>query len=164
MVGYFSLVLGAAVIYVLLDFSFDLRPPRVQSSYHFSLGEFPPDQPRILRQDNLAILVIRRSRETIARLEQEDDSLQDPLSRRSNQPVYAANSLRSRQPEWFVSYAVGTDLGCSLEVLPGELREICGAARYDFAGRALDGDKTFRNLPIPDYNFTGDFSSLTIRP
>ena len=164
LIGYFGLVLATAVLYVLLDFSFDWRPPRVQSSYHFSLDEIPPDRPRILHQDSLAILVIRRSAETVARLEQGGGGLQDPLSRDSNQPAYAGNALRSRDPEWFVSYAVGTDLGCSLEDATGELREICGNARYDFAGRALDGARKFRNLPIPDYNFAADFSSLTIRP
>ena len=164
LVGYLGLLLAAAVLYVLLDFSFDLRPPAVQSSYRFSLGEIARDQPRILRRDNLSILVIRRSAQTIARLERGGGVLQDPRSRDSSQPGYAGNSLRSRDPEWFVSYAIGTDLGCGLEVLSGELKEVCGNARYDFAGRALAGNKRFRNLPIPDYNFAGDFSSLTIKP
>ena len=164
LVSYFGLLLIAALVYVLLDFAIDLRPPQVQSSYRFSLGELVEDRPSILRRDNLSILVIRRSAATIDRLQQAASDLQDPLSRDSRQPAYANNRLRSRRPDWFVSYAIGTDLGCALEVMTTELKEICGEARYDFAGRAITGNRVFQNLSIPDYNFASDFSSLTIKP
>lgn len=158
------MLLAAGIGLMLLDFAIDLRPSGVQDSYYFKLGKVALDQPRILRQDNLAIVVIRRSAATVARLRQGGASLQDPDSRDSRQPAYARNTLRSKIPEWFVSYAIGTDLGCPLEAEADSLKEICGSARYDFAGRALAADKSFRNLPIPDYNFAGDFSRLTIKP
>jgi len=161
---YFALAGVAAVVYVLLDFAIDIRPPAVQSSYRFEIGALEFDQPRILRQDNLSILVIRRSAATIDRLERAGDALQDGASSYGHQPDYARNPLRSRYPQYFVSYATGTDLGCRLQVFDSELGEICGSARYDFAGRALRGTKKFPNLSIPDYTFTSDFSSLTVYP
>ena len=161
---YFALVIAAAVVYVLLDFAIDTRPPAVQASYRFSIEALEPDQARILRQDNLSILLIRRSAATIDALEQSVESLQDGASRYSHQPDYADNPLRSRHAEYFVSYAIGTDLGCGLEILESGLREICGRAHYDFAGRALQGANKFPNLMIPDYTFTSNFSSLTIYP
>jgi len=161
---YFGLAIAAAVFYVLFDFAIDVRPPQVQSSYQFRLRDLVVDQARVLRQDNLSILVIRRSPALIAGLEQATANLQDPDSRRSRQPGFAENALRSRHPELFVSYAIGTDLGCPLRVDGFELVEICGRARYDFAGRALRGDGEFQNLGIPDYNFSDDFNTLTIRP
>lgn len=164
MVKYLGLVLLAAIVYVLLDFSIDIRPSQVQGSYRFSLGELPQDQVQILRRDNLSILVIRRSATTIARLEQGSANLQDPDSLRSRQPGFAKNPLRSKHPDLFVSYAVGTDLGCGLEAVQQDLKEICSNARYDFAGRALRGNNEFQNLVVPDYNFTNNFSNLTIRP
>lgn len=164
LVKYFGLALALAVVYVMLDFAIDFRPPGVQSSYFFSLDEVDLDRPRILRQDNLSIVVIRRSPQMRARLDGNAAGLQDADSRDSVQPDYARNPLRSRNPEWFVGYAIGTDFGCPLEILAETLREVCGDAAYDFAGRALEGGKSFRNLTIPDYNFTRDFSSLTIRP
>jgi hypothetical protein len=164
LVKYFGLVIVAAILYVLLDFAIDVRPPQVQSSYQFRLRDLVVDQARILRQDNLSILVIRRSPALISRLEQATANLQDPESRLSRQPGFAENALRSGQPEIFVSYAIGTDLGCPLRVDGSELVEICGKARYDFAGRALRGDGEFQNLGIPDYNFSDDFNTLTIRP
>ena len=159
-----SAVLGVAVLYVLVDFAIDIRPPRVQSSYQFKIKNLTPDVPVFLRQDNLVIVVIARSAASITGLQRATANLQDPDSRRSNQPAFATNALRSRQAEYFVSYAIGTDLGCGLEILESGLREICGRAHYDFAGRALQGANKFPNLMIPDYTFTSNFSSLTINP
>ena len=149
---------------MLLDFAIDIRPSGVQDSYRFEIGPLLDDQPRILRRDNLSILVLRRSAATIARLRETTAGLQDPQSRRSSQPAWANNPLRSRLPELFVSYATGTDYGCGLEIAASTVKEICGSARYDFAGRALAGDRQFPNLIIPDYNFSDDFRYLTIRP
>jgi hypothetical protein len=159
-----SAILGMAVLYVLVDFAIDIRPPRVQSSYHFKIRTLTPDVPTFLRQDNLVIVVIARSAASIAGLKQVVVNLQDPESRRSNQPAFATNTLRSRHAEYFVGYAIGTHLGCVLEAFERGLREICSNAGYDYAGRALQGENKFRNLAIPDYNFSNDFNTLTIRP
>jgi len=159
-----SLLVVAAVLYVLLDFAIDVRPATIQASYRFNVGALAVDEVRILRQDNLSILVMRRSAATLAALMQAGESLQDPDSRYSHQPDDADNPLRSRHAEYFVSYAVGTDLACALTVFASELREGCGSARYDFAGRAFEGANKFQNLSIPDYNFDDNFSTLTINP
>jgi hypothetical protein len=160
----FSVILIAAVLFVLLDFAIDLRPSTIQSSYRFNVGELSADEVKVLRQDNLSILVVRRSAQTIAQLQKTTDQLQDAESGNSRQPEYARNVLRSRHPQYFVSYALGTDLGCTLTILQDGLQEICGKARYDLAGRALKGENEFSNLSIPDYNFTNNFSTLTINP
>lgn len=164
LVRYFVLAFGAALVFIFVDFAIDLRPPRVHSSYQFKLAELPHDQARILRQDNLSVLVIRRSAETIAALGRDLSRLQDPESQRSHQPEFASNLLRSRHPEYFVGYAIGTDLGCSLEVGASTVNESCSQARYDFAGRALQGDNKFLNLAVPEYTFSDNFQILTIRP
>ncbi len=93
----FLAVLGVAVVYVLVDFAIDIRPPAVQSSYHFKIESLTPDVPAFLRQDNLVIVVIARSAASIAGLKQADANLQDPESRLSHQPAFATNALRSRQ-------------------------------------------------------------------
>jgi ubiquinol-cytochrome c reductase iron-sulfur subunit len=160
----FSFVLIAAVLFVLFDFAFDWRPSTIQSSYRFNVGELAADEVKVLRHDNLSILVVRRSPQAIAHLQEATDQLQDPESDESRQPEYARNTLRSRHPQYFVSYALGTDLGCTLKVLQDSLQEICGRARYDLAGRALKGEHKFSNLSIPDYNFTNNFRTLTINP
>jgi len=161
---YFALAIAAAVTYVLFDFAIDVRPPSIHASYRFSVPALGIDEARILRQDNLSILVMRRSAATISALEQSPVALQDVDSRYSHQPDYARNPLRSRYAEYFVSYAIGTDLGCTLQVQETQLREICGGARYDFAGRAIEAANKFQNLTIPDYTFSDNFNSLVVRP
>jgi len=153
------------IVYVFLDFAIDLRPAEIQTSYRLSIGDIPVDQPQWFRQDNLNVLVIRRSDSLINSLSQSKRDLQDPESKKSHQPEYAANRLRARNAGYFVSYALGTDLGCTLiQVDAYILGEVCGDARYDFAGRALSSKIQFQNLVIPDYNFSHDFKSLIIRP
>ena len=163
-VKYLAVVFGLVLCYVFLDSLIDFRPAGIHDSYQFKLPRLIADKPVFLRQDNLVVVVLRRSGEVITGLQRDVENLQDPESKKSKQPRYATNRLRSRYPEYFVSYAFGTDLGCKLEEVVGEFKEICGSARYDFAGRALTAENKFSNLVIPDYNFTNDFNTLTIKP
>ena len=163
-VKYCGWAFAAAVLYVLVDFSIDSRPPGVHSSYQFSLGNPGEDQVVFLQQDNLVLVVIRRSSATIADLRRTSDGLQDPDSRTSHQPDYAHNRLRSRHAEYFVGLGFGTHLGCRLRAEGDMLAEICSEARYDFAGRALRGSGNFRNLDVPEYSFSNNFNTLTIVP
>ena len=154
-----------ALIFVLVDFTVDIRPAEIHSSYRFTLPPTPLDKPVWLRQDNLTVLLIRRSKPLIEALKNSSNKLQDADSDSSRQPDYAKNSLRSRNEQYFVAYGLGTDLGCPLKSDAGNtLRETCGSASYDYAGRAIDGKTRFLNLRIPDYNFNRDFSVLIVRP
>ncbi len=158
-------LLGLGLLFVLADFTIDLTPSAVHSSYRFTLTQIPLDQPIWLRQDNLTVLLVHRSKQVIADLKKHRKDLQDPNSDSSRQPGYAKNILRSRNEQYFVAYGLGTDLGCSLEAgIEYTLRESCGVARYDYAGRAIRGKSRFLNLRIPDYTFNHDFSILTVEP
>ncbi|MFT5665675.1 MAG: hypothetical protein ACI9JR_003084 [Gammaproteobacteria bacterium] len=155
------------ILIVLTDYAIDIRPSSVHASYHFSLdsSNMPVDQPIWLRQDNLSILLIKRSNQLINQLRESAAHLQDRNSDSSRQPPDARNILRSRHKTYFVSYAMGTDFACPLELQDAQLlKETCGVAQYDFAGRALAGENQFQNLAIPDYTFNADFSFLTITP
>ena len=155
---------AAAILFVLFDFMIDLRPSGVHESYRFRMPDLVIDQPVILRQDNLAILLIERSPETILALEQARTGLQDADSSRSRQPDWAHNPWRSRESRLFVAFALGTHFGCPLEIDDGEIGETCSDARYDFAGRALTGTETFQNLSVPDYTLSADAATLIIKP
>ncbi len=160
----FSVVLGIGLVYVLLDFAIDFRPPAVDSSYRFTLPALEFDEPVILRQDNLSLVVIRRSTAILGAIESESSLLQDPDSGSSRQPDDVDRRHRAREAEYFVAYAMGTDFGCPLAVDERVLREVCGSARYDFAGRALRGQRQFPNLTVPAYNFSADRKILTVYP
>lgn len=162
---YLSVILLLAILYVSFDFLIDLRPPGIYSSYRFTLRELPIDQPVWLKQDNLSIVLILRSRQLIETLKQPDYNLQDAASESSRQPEYAKNPLRSRHETYFVAYGRGTNLECPLKLREGSvLRETCSTAQYDFAGRAQTGKNRFQNLTIPDYTFNDNFTQLTINP
>ena len=155
-----------AVLYVVLDYSIDFRPSGVYSSYEFQLDDLSEDQPVWLQQDNLTILLIKRSDKTIqSLLDGSRHRLQDEGSAGSSQPSFAANRLRSSDSRFFVSYGFGTHLGCPLVLKSsGLVGEVCSDAQYDFAGRAIASKNRFQNLSIPDYNFSEDYKTLTIRP
>ena len=162
---YLTALLALALIYVFVDFAVDVRPPAVLSSYRFKINQIPLDQPVWLRKNNLTVLLIRRSKQMIAELKKGRKDLHDSNSDYSHQPDYAKHPLRSRSPQYFVAYGIGTDLGCPLEVgVEYTLRESCGTASYDYAGHAIRGDNRFLNLRVPDYTFNHDFSVLIVRP
>ena len=158
-------LLALAMLFVLVDFSIDVRPPAIHSSYRFALPQIFPDQPVWLIQDNLTVLLIHRSKRVIEDIRKRKKDLQDANSNLSRQPVYTKNTLRSRDERYFVAYGLGTDLGCPLKQdIEHTLRESCGTARYDYAGRAIVGNSRFLNLRIPDYTFNQTFSVLTVNP
>ena len=163
-VKYGAWLIVAAVFYVLFDFAIDVRPAGIHSSYRFSVATLNPDEPVVLQQDNLSIVVIRRSASTIERLRTSVDDLLDPESRESRQPSMTNQRLRSHHEEYFVAFALGTHLGCPLQVAGDLLTETCSKASYDFAGRALKGNGDFRNLDVPEYSFSDQFRTLTIKP
>ncbi len=160
----FGVILAAAVLFVLIDFAVDVRPPAVQSSYRFQLPELPLDEPVILRQDNLQLVVIRRSPALLQQLRAAENDLQDAESKRSRQPAGVDPRHRAHHAAYFVAYAIGTDFGCPLLIESDSLRESCGKARYDFAGRALRAETRFPNLSIPDYNLGPERKILTVFP
>lgn len=159
-----SVLLSVAIAYVLLDFAIDIKPAAIQNAYRFSLKAIEFDRPVVLRQDNLQVLIIRRSQSLQQSLRGSTRELQDRESNNSHQPAAAKNTLRSVHPEYYVSYAIGTDFGCPLKFSANLITEVCGNASYDFAGRAIKADSRFQNLSIPDYTFSDNFKLLTIKP
>jgi len=158
-------LLALAILFVLVDFSVDVRPAAIHSSYRFRLPQLSLDQPVWLIEDNLTILLIHRSKQVIEDIKNSKIDLQDANSNLSHQPIYAKNTLRSRDERYFVAYGLGTDLGCPLvEDIEHTLRESCSMARYDYAGRAINGNSRFLNLRIPDYTFDQYFNVLTVIP
>jgi len=83
-----------------------------------SLADLEPGMMKRLVWEARPVLIYRRTSEQILSLDEPNDRLRDPASTKSEQPTWAVQALRSRNPEWFVAIAVGTDLGCSVDYLP----------------------------------------------
>jgi ubiquinol-cytochrome c reductase iron-sulfur subunit len=112
------------------------------------------------------VWVLRRTEHMLKRLETVRDDLADPDSKvGSQQPKYARNATRSRQPELFVAVGLCTHLGCvpgyrpepeSLQPgWPGGFYCPCHGSRFDLAGRVYRGSPAPTNLVVPAYRFAG---------
>jgi len=109
------------------------------------------------------IYVVRRTPDMVARIAGHDADLKDPNSDQSDQPAYAKNPLRSRNPEFLVLIGTCTHLGClpKQRFAAGELYPSwpggffcpCHGSRFDLAGRVFDGSPASLNLRVPPYSY-----------
>jgi ubiquinol-cytochrome c reductase iron-sulfur subunit len=115
------------------------------------------------------VYVVRRTTEILGMLEGLSDRLKDPANgNKEQQPAYADNLQRSRQPELLVLLGVCTHLGCApkffAEVKPepfdadwkGGFFCPCHGSRFDMSGRVFNGSPAADNLVVPPYSFEGD--------
>lgn len=112
------------------------------------------------------IFVVRRTQEALTALSTlGDDVLQDPNSEQPEQPVYAQNEYRSREPEILVLVGLCPHLFCSptprLAIRPepfeanwkGGFYCPCHGSKFDMAGRVYDGSPASRNMEVPPYYY-----------
>ncbi|MBK8454370.1 MAG: ubiquinol-cytochrome c reductase iron-sulfur subunit [Thiofilum sp.] len=120
------------------------------------------------------VWVVHRTEEMLANLASNDKSLRDPESLvKEQQPDYAQNPYRSRDPNYLVLVGICTHLGCSPtyrpEVAPADLGADwkggwycpCHGSRFDLAGRVYKNVPAATNLVVPPYYFK-DESTLLI--
>jgi len=93
------------------------------------------------------------------------DQRQLVVMRYSSQMQLKLFSTTQGSPQYLVAYALGTYLGCPLDVVDGELlKESCSTAHYDFAGKPAGDNQNFTALRVPVYNFCPDYSCINLRP
>jgi ubiquinol-cytochrome c reductase iron-sulfur subunit len=115
------------------------------------------------------IFVLRRTEETLQNLAKLNDQLADPASeRQSQQPDYAQNEHRSRNPEFLIIVGICTHLGCSPKVRMAAKPEPfdenwlggffcpCHGSRFDLAGRVFSGVPAPSNLLVPPHYYESD--------
>lgn len=114
------------------------------------------------------VQVVRRSQETLERLDEVRDRLRDPDSSESDQPPYATNPYRSLKPEYLVLVLVCTHLGCSPQFRPdpgdsalgpnwpGGYLCACHGSRFDMAGRVFRNVPAPLNMEVPPHRFADD--------
>jgi ubiquinol-cytochrome c reductase iron-sulfur subunit len=114
------------------------------------------------------VWVVRRTEKSLEDMKTLDSKLSDPNSQAPQQPAYAQNAHRSRNPEFLVAVGICTHLGCSPtfrpDVAPADLGPdwvggfycACHGSRFDLAGRVYKGVPAPTNLVIPPYQFLSD--------
>lgn len=114
------------------------------------------------------IFVVRRTPEALAALATLDGDLQDPDSAQPEQPDYAANPHRSRDPEVLILVGLCPHLFCSptprLAIRPepfeanwkGGFYCPCHGSKFDLAGRVYNGSPASRNMEVPPHYYETD--------
>jgi ubiquinol-cytochrome c reductase iron-sulfur subunit len=110
------------------------------------------------------VWILRRTKEMVDTLSQQDGELRDPQSQEAaQQPSYAQNAVRSIRPEILVLLGVCTHLGCSpkrkdpsVELQYGGFYCPCHGSKFDFAGRVYKGVPAPLNLEVPPHFYEGE--------
>ena len=114
------------------------------------------------------VFVIRRTPSALSVLDENVSRLADPDSESSEQPDYATNSHRSRQPEIGVYLGLCTHLGCSPKyygkVQPESFESNwkggffcpCHGSKFDLAGRVEKNLPAPTNLAVPPHFYESD--------
>ncbi|MDR9467365.1 ubiquinol-cytochrome c reductase iron-sulfur subunit [Marinospirillum sp.] len=135
------------------------------------VSKLEPGQQMTVEWRGKPVWIVNRTQDMLDNLEQVEERLSDPTStERSNlqQPQYAQNQYRSRNPQYLVVIGICTHLGCSPtyrpEVAPSDLGEDwvggffcpCHGSRFDLAGRVYSGMPAPTNLEVPPYSFESE--------
>lgn len=112
------------------------------------------------------VWVVNRTQAMLDNLAKNDANLRDPSSSiATQQPTYAQNLYRSRNPQYLVLVGICTHLGCSPtyrpELAPDDLGVAwnggwycpCHGSRFDLAGRVFKNVPAATNLVVPPYYF-----------
>jgi ubiquinol-cytochrome c reductase iron-sulfur subunit len=116
------------------------------------------------------VWIVRRTKEMLESVRENDDKVADPNSRRHPDytPPYARNEYRSRKPEYLVVVGICTHLGCSpvakfkAEPEPfesdwkGGFYCPCHGSLFDLAGRVYKNKPAPDNLLVPPYTYLSD--------
>lgn len=112
------------------------------------------------------VWVVRRSADSLAKIDAVATELRDPESEKSIQPAFAKNAHRSLKPEYLVMVGVCTHLGCAPLYKPnagaitpdwqGGFFCPCHGSRFDMSGRVFKSVPAPTNLEVPPYRFLSD--------
>lgn len=114
------------------------------------------------------VFVVKRTAEALATLANQTEKLADPDSESSEQPSYAQNKHRARNPEIGVYLGLCTHLGCSPKYYGAVQPEAfesdwqggffcpCHGSKFDLAGRVEKNLPAPTNLTVPPHYFETD--------
>lgn len=167
-----SVVGGAAALGAAVPFVASMLPSErakaAGAPVEVDLSRIAPGQLEVVEWRGKPVWVIRRTPEMLASLKVAEARLSDPASEASEQPEYAENEFRSKQPELMVMEGVCTHLGCSPQLRTSEAKAEMGAdwaggfycpchgSKFDYAGRVFRGAPAPTNLKVPPYSFVSE--------
>ena len=164
---------GAAVIATAIPFIKGMLPSErtkvAGGTVAVNLEKVEPGKQVTIKWRGRPVWILHRTQQMLTNLERLNAQLRDPYSEvESQQPPYGQNLWRSINPDYFVSVALCTHLGCvpkyRPDISPGDLGSgwlggyfcPCHGSRFDLAGRVYKGVPAPTNLVIPPHHYSGD--------
>lgn len=138
-----------AVFWVVFEYIFigSSRAIPIQKFIKIHLSEFKPSGIKIIQKQEIPFVLIHRSKATISQLKQS----------------YLDNPLRSISEEYFISLAIGSDLGCVVtQYQNDQLKESCSYTFYDQSGRVLNKQLAPLIVPKMSYNEVTQYYNITL--
>lgn len=133
------------------------------------ISKLAPGEMMVVEWRGKPVWILHRSPEMLASLEKAAPRLLDPESRAaSQQPEYARNLHRSRNPALFVAVGICTHLGCSPSSAfqagnpalgadwPGGFLCPCHGSTFDLAGRVYQNKPAPSNLEVPPHYYLSE--------
>lgn len=162
-----SAVGGAAAVGAAVPFAASMWPSEraraAGAPVEVDLSRVAPGELNVIEWRGKPVWVLKRTKEMLESLKKVEPRLSDPESKASDQPKYAENEYRSRNPDLLVLVGVCTHLGCSPQEKPAEAKAEMGAdwpggfycpchgSKFDMAGRVFSGSPAPLNLVVPPY-------------
>jgi len=164
---------GAGVVAGAVPFLSSWQPSAraraIGAPVEVDIGDMQPGDRKTVQWQGKPVWILRRSDDMLDELSGLENALRDPHSEVADQqPQYAQNEYRAREPEYLVVIGLCTHLGCSPTYLePGEENDIsgewhggffcpCHGSRFDLAGRVYKGVPAPTNMVVPPYKFLSD--------
>ena len=159
---------GAAAIPLVASMLPSERAKAAGAPVEVDVSDLQPGQKKIVEWRGKPVWIVRRTPEMLKTLKADEDRVADPASKRSEQPAYAKNEVRSLKPEYLVVVGICTHLGCSpVDRLQAEPQPFasdwhggfycpCHGSLFDLAGRVYKNKPAPDNLKVPPYKFLSD--------
>jgi len=170
-----SIVAGSGAILAATPFvAYMLPSARTRNAgapVEVDISKLEPGQQMTIEWRSKPVWILRRTPQNLKDLKQDShlNKLVDPDSEvESQQPDYAKNDYRSIRPEYLVTLALCTHLGCVPTFRPeegpvdlgrdwvGGYFCPCHGSRFDLAGRVFRNVPAPTNLRIPPHYFISD--------
>jgi ubiquinol-cytochrome c reductase iron-sulfur subunit len=163
---------GAAAVPFVASMMPSERAKAAGAPVEVDVSKLEPGQKMIVEWRGKPVWIVRRTPEMLKAVKADNERVADPESKRSEQPEYAKNEMRSLKPEYLVVVGICTHLGCSpvdrLAAQPepfaadwrGGFYCPCHGSLFDLAGRVYKNKPAPDNLAVPPYKFLTDTTLL----
>lgn len=164
-----SVLGGIAAAFALMPFISSWLPSRkvkaASDLITVDVSHLSEGQQMTIEWQGKPVWILRRSDKMLRQLSYPNSQLRDPDSLTEQQPKYAKNNWRSRNPAYLVLIGLCTHLGCSPRYVPhlqhnskkaGGFYCPCHGSEFDLAGRVLKSMPAPLNLEVPPYYFASE--------